>query len=66
MVTVTIGQSLALSLGFIEGLVEVTVLDVDGFATFFFPLFRAFAPFPLPTGPLPFPPRLLSELEGLL
>ena len=58
MVTVTFGQSLALSLGFVGELVEVTVLDVDGFATFFFPLFRGFAPFPFPAGPLPFPPKV--------
>ena len=34
------------------------VLDVDGFAAFFFPLFRGFAHFPLPIGPLPFPPKV--------
>ena len=57
MVTVTTGQSLVLSLRLVEGLVEVVILDVDGFAAFPIPLFRDFAPFPLPIGPLPFPPQ---------
>ena len=57
MVTVTFDQSLVLSLRFAEGLVEVTVLDVDGFTTFFLPLSKGFVPFPFPAGPLPCPPK---------
>ena len=30
---------------------------MDGFAASIFHLFRNFAPFPLPIGPLPFPPE---------
>ena len=66
MATVTIGLSLVLSLGFAEGPVEVTVLDVDGFTTFSFPylvalhlsLFQQVLCLVLP--------NLLSELEDLL
>ena len=58
MVTVTTGQSLALPFRPVEGLVEVVVLDMDGFTASFFPLFRDFAPFPLHLGPLPFLQRL--------
>ena len=57
MVTITTGQFLTLSLRFEEGLVEVLVVEVTGFAALPFPLFRGFAPFPLPIGPLPFPPE---------
>ena len=57
MVTVTTGQSLVLSCRLVEGLVDDVVLDVDHFAAFPFPLFRDFVPFPLPIGPLPFPPE---------
>ena len=64
MVTVTFGQSLVLSLGYVEGLVEVTVLDVDGFATFLYPLFRGFVPFPFPAGPLPCPPKVTVRTWG--
>ena len=46
MVTVTTAWSLALSLRFVVGLVDVVVLNMDGFAAFPFPLFRDFAPLP--------------------
>ena len=59
MVTVTTGQSLALFLRFAEGLVDILVVEVVGFAAFPFLLFRGFAPFPLPLGSLPFLQRLL-------
>ena len=52
MLTVTTGQSLALSLRFVEGLVEVLVVEVVGFAALPFPLFKGLAPFPLLIGPL--------------
>ena len=57
MVTVTTGWSLVLSLRLVAELVEAVVLDMDGFAAFPFPVFRDFAPFPLPIGHLPFPPE---------
>ena len=66
MVTVTIGWSLVLSLRLVEGLVDILLLEVDGFATFPFPLFGDFSPFPLPIGPLPFPPEAILGLEDLL
>ena len=65
MVTVTTSQSLALPFRLVEGLVEVVVLDVDGFAASFFPLFRDFAPLPLLIGPLPFPPEATLRPWGL-
>ena len=64
MVTVTTGQSLALPFKLVEGLVEVMVLDVDGFAASFFPLFWVFVPFPLLIGPLPFPPEVTLRPWG--
>ena len=63
---VTFGPSLVLSLGFAEGPVEVTVLDVDGFSTFSPPLFGGFVHFPFPAGPLPCPLEANFELEDLL
>ena len=64
MVTVTTGQSLALSLRFVEGLVDVLVKEVVGFVALPFPLFRGFTPFPLPIGPLPFPPEVTLRTRG--
>ena len=63
MVTVTTGWSLALSLRFVEGLVEVLVIEVVGFATLPFPVL-GFAPFPLPIGPLPFPTEATLRTRG--
>ena len=64
MVTVTTDQSLALLFRLVEGLVEVMVLDEDGFAASFFPLFRDFASFALPIGHLPFPPEVTLRPWG--
>ena len=55
--TVILGLSLVLSFGLVEGPVEVTVLDVDGFTTFFLPLFGGLVLFTFPAGPLPCPPE---------
>ena len=55
--TVILGLSLFLSFGLVDGPVEVTALDVDGFTTFFLPLFSGLVPFTFPAGPLPCPPE---------
>ena len=39
------------------GPVDVLVVEVIGFAALIFPLFRGLTPFPLPMGPLLFPPE---------
>ena len=64
MATVTFGLSLVLSIGFVVGPVEVTVLEVDGFTTFFLPLFSGFVPLPFPAGPLACPPKATFRTRG--
>ena len=61
---VATGQSLALPFKLVEGLLEVMVLDGNGFAASFFPLFGDFAPFPLPIDPLPFPVQVTLRPWG--
>ena len=62
--TVNLSLSLFLSFGLMEGPVEVTVLDVDGFTTFSLPLFCGLVPFTFPAGPLPCPPEATFKIGG--
>ena len=47
-----------------DGPVEVTALDVDGFTTFFLPLLGGLVPFTFPAGPLPCPPEATFRIGG--
>ena len=62
--TVILGLSLVLSFGLVDGPVEVTALDADGFTTLFLPLLGCLAPFTFPAGPLPYPPEATFRIGG--